>query len=115
VRAPKALGGEQDLGHWLATHATDVHGRYPIEGRLWVTPTRLVFVPPPVFRLVRRFHWSCNLTEIERLEIRPVEPWRLNRSPRQRIAIVTDGRTHFFVARDPDAVREAIGDAIAGT
>ena len=115
MRAPNALRGEPDLGHWLATHSTDRHGRYPIEGRLWVTPTRVAFVPPPVFRLVRPLHWSCNLTEVESLAIRSVEPWRFNRAPRPRIAIVTDGRTHFFVVRDPEGVQRAIGDAIAGT
>src|SRR4051812_1407347 len=80
--------------------------RYPIEGRLWLTPTRLIFVP--VFKFVRRFHWSCDLDDVTDLAVRPVESSWPKRSPRRRVAVATDGRTHFFLVKDADAVRAAI-------
>jgi hypothetical protein len=110
---PKALLGEPALGHWTATHTTNVHGRYPIEGKLWVTSTRLVFVP--LFRFVRPFRWSCALEAITTLAIKPVEASRMNRSPRPRVVVTVDGRSHFFLARDTDAVRAAVHDAMTRT
>ena len=107
----KALGGEHVIGRWTATHATHPNGRYPIEGRLWLTPTRLVFVP--VFKFLRRFHWSCDLDDVTDLTVRPVEASRLNRSPRPRVAVVTEGRTHFFLVKNPAQVRAAVAAASA--
>jgi len=115
VRRPKGLNGEPDLGQWLATHTTNPYGRFPIEGRLWLTASRLVFVPPPVFRLVRRWGWSCYLKEISTASVKPVEASWTNHSPKRRVAIETDGRTHFFLVSKPDEAFHAISDAIAGS
>ena len=110
VREPKALLGETPLAHWLATHTTNIHGRWPIEGRLWITPSRLVFVP----RFgIRRFHWSCNFDAISSITVRPVDAWLFNRSPRPRIALASEGKVHFFVVRDPNAVLAVIEDAMS--
>ncbi len=109
VREPKALLEETPIAQWLATHTTDVHGRWPIEGRLWVTQRRLVFVPR-IARL-RRFHWSCSFDAMSNIAIQPVEPWRLNRRPKPRLAVQVAGTTHFLLVRDPDRALAVIRDA----
>ena len=115
MNPPKVLHGEPDLGHWLATHTTNTRGRFPIEGRLWLTSTRLVFVPPPVYRLVRRWNWSCLFGEIVSVDAKPVQESWTNHSPKRRLAIETSGGTHFFVVSKLDEVLLAINQAMAAS
>jgi hypothetical protein len=112
VREPKALLGETSIAHRLATHTTNTYGRFPIEGRLWVTPRRLVFVP----RFgIPRFHWSCDFDAISKIAIRPVDASWLNRSPKPRIAVETGGKVHFLLVHDPSPAMTVIEAAMSNT
>ena len=110
-RPPKALLGEEARDSWFAVHTTEPHGRWRTEGRLWLTPTRLVFVPVAYGKLLQRLSWSCALGSVDDVEIAAPEPWALNREPRGRLRLRSDGRTDWFQVRNPEEALAAIRTA----
>ena len=105
--APPVEEGEQLRESWQANHT---RGGLAVGGALWLSTTRLVFVPNRFERWLGRSDWSCDLGDVTDVRIAKRGTHPTNGAWRQRLAI-DHGGVDLFVVNHVHDVASAIESA----
>jgi hypothetical protein len=111
-RAPELGTDEVPDRQWNANHT---RGQMAVGGRLWLTTSRLVFVPNVFERgVMRRSEWSCRLADVTDVGVasRGIHPF--NGAWRRRLVVHHSDGAGLFVVNHVEDVVGVIRQALTG-